>query len=290
MSAISVIVVTYRPGPELLSCLNSLEKFIDCEKEIIICDNSPEASYILANVESDFKNVKVIYIQNNPGFGTANNIGAANAVHKFLMFINPDAVLTSQVNNPSDLLTDGIGILSGYCLDEEYRYKQTVGHFPISPSLLILFSRRLNSTPPFDTGVFSHDFVEIDYAEGSLYLIRADIFKQVNGFDQDIFLYGEDYELSYRIHLAGYRNVIARDLTYQHVGGFNHSREPHIVNGLLHFAKKHLPFHKRLGVRSVLVARTVLLLIIHVVLGFANQRRRKRVRPLFLSLRRTLEA
>lgn len=290
MSAISVIVVTYRPGPELLSCLNSLEEFIQCEKEIIICDNSPEASELLAEIEASFDNVNVIYNRDNPGFGTANNIGAASAVHKNLMFINPDATLTSPVTDPSELLTDSIGIISGYCLDEKYQYKQTVGHFPVSPLLLVLFSRRLNSTPPFDNGVFKNDFIEIDYAEGSLYLIRADIFKEVNGFDQDIFLYGEDYELSYRIHLAGYSNIIARNLTYQHIGGFNHSREPYIINGLLYFAKKHLPFRKRLGVHVVLFARTVLLLIIHIILGVGSLERRRRVGPLLLSLRRTLEA
>jgi GT2 family glycosyltransferase len=290
VNSISVIIVTYRPGPELLDCLRSIEYFVRCNYEVIICDNSPGDNVVLAELKQEFDNVTVLHDRANPGFGTANNSGAARAKHPYLLFINPDAALVCPIEDPTTFFSSNTGIVAGYCLDQENRYKQTVGHFPSDPKLLVLFSRRLNRRPPLNDGNFKERFVEIDYAEGSLYLVRSDVFRQVAGFDEDIFLYGEDYELSYRVWCAGYVNIIARDLMYQHAGGFNHSREPHIVNGLMHFAKKHLNYRKRLGVRFVLFARTCLLLSLCTTLSMISVERRKRLRPLLLSLRRTLEA
>jgi len=42
---------------------------------------------------------------------------------------------------------------------------------------------------------------------GCAYVIRADIFLQVGGFDTEFFLYSDETDLSWRVWAAGYRVV-----------------------------------------------------------------------------------
>jgi len=289
MSGLSVVIVTYRPGREVLDCVRSLKQMVNCPHEIIIVDNSPELPEIIECISNEIKDIQVISNPSNPGFGTANNAGAALARYPHLLFLNPDTVLCSELDNIDQFFSHNTGIVSGYCIDAAGKYKRTAGIFPTDPKLLVLFSRRLDRRPPLDNGNFTLSEVEVDYAEGSFYLIRADVFRETGGFDEGIFLYGEDYEFSYRVHLAGYRNKIVRAIEYLHVGGFNDSREPHIVNGLLYFATKHLAPRRAAGVRGVLAMRFSVLLVASMTIGVFKYRYRKRVPSLAKCLARVLQ-
>lgn len=291
MNGLSIVIVLYRPGKEVLSCLRSISTKITCNHEVILVDNSPTREPVLDQIEKEFPNLQLISIPDNPGFGTANNIGARVARQPNLMFINPDTVLNSNIDNPEHFLADSVGISSGYCIDGNGNYKRTAGKFPIDPRMLFLFSRRLDNRPPLANGNFEHlHEIAVDYTEGSLYLIRSDVFWAAGGFDENIFLYGEDYELSYRVHKAGYRNVIHRDLRYMHIGGFNQSREPYIINGLIYFSEKHLSRIRALAIRVTLLLRTITLLLFHTCMSIVSINHRARVKPLVQSFRRCISS
>lgn len=78
------------------------------------------------------------------------------------------------------------------------------------------------------TGLASHDFRgapydtqlpalrDADYLDGGSMLVRADVLRQVGRFDQRLFMYAEDCDLSLRIHRAGLRTVAVRDARAWH--------------------------------------------------------------------------
>lgn len=288
MNGLSIIVVSYIPGGEIFECISSLKNLVTCPHEIIICDNSPERGSQIERLSIEFPDLIIIHNPDNPGFGTANNAGAKIAKYPYLLFINPDATLRSELKSPSDFFSVNTGIVSGYCLDSKGNYKLTAGIFPTNGRMLLFFSRRLDRRPPLNNGHFQKSEVNVDYAEGSFYLMRADVFTNLGGFDEKIFLYGEDYELSYRFFKKGYQNKINRQLQYIHDGGFNHGRESHIISGLLYFAKKHLSPKTALSVRAFLIFRTVILILVSCASGVFSARHRRRINPLLKSLRRAV--
>jgi N-acetylglucosaminyl-diphospho-decaprenol L-rhamnosyltransferase len=78
------------------------------------------------------------------------------------------------------------------------------------------------------TGVASHDYADAivseslpamrdaDYLDGGSMVIRADVLHAVGGFDERLFMYAEDCDLSLRIRQAGCRTVAVRDARAWH--------------------------------------------------------------------------
>lgn len=286
MSGISVVIVTYLPGNELVDCVRALDENIGCPKEIIISDNSPSTPEILDRISIDYDNILIISNSLNPGFAAGNNAGAAIAKYPILLFINPDTILKSRLDKPEDYLTQNTGIVSGYCVDQKGKYKRTAGRFPTNPLRLLVFSLRFDGRTPLKYGNFSTPKAYVDYTEGSLYLIKLETFIACRGFDENIFLYGEDYEFSYRIHISGLRNYISRDIVYMHIGGFSQGKEQLVVNGLLFFARKHLSIINFASIWTMLTLRCSILLCLYSFLALFAQSRRKRIPHIINSLRR----
>ena len=57
---------------------------------------------------------------------------------------------------------------------------------------------------------------DAQYLDGGSMLVRADAFCQCGGFDENLFMYFEDCDLSLRIQEAGYRTVAVRDARAWH--------------------------------------------------------------------------
>lgn len=269
-SGFSVIIVTYKPGSELIDCVKSVIEKVKCDYEIIISDNSCEYSQVLRDVELKFK-PKILFNSKNGGYGYAINMAANCAIFENLVIINPDAILTSDlsVNVFDELISPGI--LSANCLDGNNKYKKTVGIFPNNPKLLIKFKKRLRSDGGFGDGVFCEKFLKIDYSEGSFYIIKKSTFDAVCGFDENIFLYGEDYEFSYRVNLAGFNNYFLPGISYVHIGGYSDSREPYIVKGLVYFARKHCGKIDFFLIKVVLFFRYFVLFLINFTMAFKGR-------------------
>ena len=73
------------------------------------------------------------------------------------------------------------------------------------------------------TGMARHDYNGVinltglmpkrdaEYLDGGTMLLRAEVLRQVGGFDEEFFMYGEDCDISFRIRRAGYRTTAVRD-------------------------------------------------------------------------------
>src|SRR5580693_1341863 len=63
-----------------------------------------------------------------------------------------------------------------------------------------------------------HDAVrDVFLAPGGCTLVRADLFAELGGFDPDIFVMGEDLDLSWRAQIAGARVVVAPQARVRHL-------------------------------------------------------------------------
>ncbi len=78
-----------------------------------------------------------------------------------------------------------------------------------------------------------HDGVRDVFVLPSAYLlVRADLFRELGGFDTDIDFYGEDAELCWRIHHSGARVVVVPSARVRHIGRLR-ERRPDLRHGLL---------------------------------------------------------
>ena len=185
---ISAVVVTDNAANTLIKCLGSLINSQVQPHEIIIVDNaSTDGSASIANTlrpvfQKAGIRLVILSSSTNFGFGKAVNIGVKQSRGGHFLVINPDACLRF----------DALGYLTApFLLSGENRIAVTeASHHP--------FEHPKYYDP---CSLSPHWF------SGCCFLISKKAFHQIGGFDENIFLYGEDVDLSWRLRLAGYRIV-----------------------------------------------------------------------------------
>lgn len=92
-SSISLIVVNYNGGGFLRACVSSALHQAD---ELIVVDNA-STDDSLTQIEAAFpaeRKLRIIRNRENRGFAAANNAGVKASVGDYILFLNPDCVLT----------------------------------------------------------------------------------------------------------------------------------------------------------------------------------------------------
>lgn len=228
---LAVIIVTYNSEEVIGRCLESL-KHLQEKYTVFISDNNSSDS---TNIISESYGCVVSQNGKNLGYSKAINKAFNNYVtseYTHLLILNPDVFFNDKINvkvileNSCDKDVTSIEMKSSDGV-------RRVSTFKFPSIFNLYFNRhRLDTIEGTNTS-------EVEAVEGSFMLMKSELFRHINGFDNNIFLYGEDYEFCYRVKANG-GNVIYNPVNYYvHDGGFNPSRKPLVLNGLKYFFKKH---------------------------------------------------
>ncbi|NLF01782.1 MAG: glycosyltransferase family 2 protein [Anaerolineales bacterium] len=196
----SVIVVAYNSGACLRACVASIFR-TEPDVEIVVVDNASTDDAV-ARLAAEFPSVRTVQRRENGGFGAGNNTGAAAATGDFLAFINPDAVVTDGWLEAlvGPLATDAsLGLVTPKVLLCADPGRINVAGLNVHLSGIATCRGLQASRSAFD------QTEEVAAVSGSAFAVRREVFERVGGFDEDLFLYFEDVDLSARVWLAGYR-------------------------------------------------------------------------------------
>ena len=216
MLQVSIIIVNYKTPQLVIDCVNSIEKNSSgVDFEIIVVDNHSEDD----SVERLSKDNRIILIESsrNGGFGYGNNLGMKVARGKYFFLLNSDTLL---VNNAIKEFYDYAEshepktLYGCYLIGDDGTYR---GSFHYFPALTIgAFFRRLfrkqNYTPDYTDK-------EVECICGADMFIPRTAIEECGGFDEKIFLYGEEGELQLRIAKAGYKRMLLSSPKIIHLEG-----------------------------------------------------------------------
>ncbi|GHB16994.1 glycosyl transferase [Pseudovibrio japonicus] len=197
---IDIVLVSYNSQDVLAGALTGLPKWAN---KIVVDNASSDASTEIAKENG----AEVIILEKNLGFGTACNIGAHSGKSPFILFLNPDATIApAALKALLDRLEEfpQCGAISPRIDDpngEEYFHSQ--------PQLV---PSTISTKPPECAG-------PVAVLSGAVLLCRREAFEAVNGFDQEIFLFYEDDDLSLRIKQAGWTLMVDRSVRAIHLKG-----------------------------------------------------------------------
>ena len=208
---ISCILVNYNSKKYLENCIPALLMHISGDKEVVIVDNCSGED--LSEIEQLDDRVKVIYYDQNNGFGSGINRGAKEAQGDWLLFVNPDAQL---LGDPQPLLESAqadIGLI-GFSLVKEDSSVQAY-QFGAKPTPWTMITGSLKRQWPQEVP----ETVEPDWIGGGAMAVRRSIFEQLGGFDDRYFMYFEDIDLCLRVRDLGYRLLWTQQIQVRHVEG-----------------------------------------------------------------------
>lgn len=220
--SVTVIVVNWNRRDLLRACLASLARQSGLNQpfDVILVDNgSNDGSVEMAHTEfvgiAAFRLHTIINLENR-GFCTANNQGINKTTTEIVALLNNDAeaepgwlsALLSAFDNPS------IGMAASKILvwDDPSRIDKA-GHL-----IYLDGQNRGRGTGEIDNGQYDRT-EEVLWPDGCACAYRAEMLRQIGGFDEDFFAYADDAELGLRARISGWSCLYVPQAVVRHHRG-----------------------------------------------------------------------
>ena len=255
MHQLSIVIVNYNVKHFLEQVLYSVESASQCldVETWVVDNNSVDGS--MEMVESKFPWVKTIINKENLGFSKANNQAILKSKSRYVLLLNPDTVLQEDtlakcidyMDKNSDVGGLGVRMIDGKgCfLPESKRGLPTPkAAFYKMSGLAALFTKSREFGRYHMKYLSEWETNEVDVLAGAFMMLRNDVLAEIGLLDEQFFMYGEDIDLSYRITLAGYKNIYFPETTIIHYKGESTKKKSVnyvkvFYNAMVLFAQKH---------------------------------------------------
>jgi GT2 family glycosyltransferase len=282
---VTIQIVTYNSMRYLRSCLESIFESDYTDFQVLIIDNN-SGDGTVDFVRKNYPMVTVFQNKNNVGFARANNQGIRLLHSPYVLFCNPDIVLTKDwlsktMENVESDRYNGVASFGGkllkFKMDDGEVTQDSFTEIIDSCGLQINNCRRVveigagrNSTDfENESGVFGHS--------GALVLYRREALENmavpVGGstpeyFDEDFFSYKEDVDLAWRAKLLGWNSVFLPESVAYHVRSVSGSEKDSVRDIVTH-RKGQSPLNKYYSYRN------------HLLLLLKNEHRQNFIRDFF---------
>ncbi len=227
---ISIIIVHYKVKKLVFDCVWSILKVKSNVKyEIIVVDND-EKKEIYPELIKKFPLVVYIKSPGNIGYGAGMNLGAKYAKGKYLYILNSDTViLPGSLDNLVNFLDkhDDYAIAAPQLLDKKHHVYELQGVRRLTFLRAIFALTFINKFLPNNLIAKNYwmkkwdkkQIKNVDVVPGTAFVIKKDIYEKTGGFDENFFLYFEEFDLCNRVKDLGYKIGIIPSSKIIHLWG-----------------------------------------------------------------------
>jgi GT2 family glycosyltransferase/glycosyltransferase involved in cell wall biosynthesis len=204
---VSVVIVNYKGANDTITCLQGFAE-LDWPAdrlELVVVDNASgddSVERIRAAVPHAAVSVKVIANPVNTGFTGGCNTGVVHSTGQYVGFLNNDARPDPQwVRAAVEVLErDGsIGAVASKVLDWDGALIDYVDGSLTWYGMGYKREVERPDSPEYDRPK------DVLFGTGAAMFVRAELFRQVGGFDERFFMFYEDVDLGWRLNLLGHR-------------------------------------------------------------------------------------
>jgi GT2 family glycosyltransferase len=253
-NSVTASIVIYKNNQAILR--KAIECFLESttNSKLYLIDNSPNRVF-----PPYYENERIEYIFNNKnlGFGAGHNVALKTVIaqneSKYHLVLNPDVYFTKEVVTKMLAYMDGnleVGLAMPKVLYPDGRLQPAC---KLLPTPVTLFSRRFLGFIPgwinrvnelYEMHFSGYDkIMDVPFLSGCFMFLRVDALRKVGLFDEQIFLYTEDTDLTRRIHQY-YRTIY-----YPNVSIFHHHEKASYKNTItmLHHIRSAITYFNKWG-------------------------------------------
>lgn len=220
--AVSIIIPVYNQFAYTYACLKSIAKNSgDIAYEVIIADDC--STDLTIDIEKAVTGIRVIRNKKNLRFLLNCNHAAKKAKGKYILFLNNDTQVMADWLKPLVTLIeskDDIGMVGSKLIYPDGRL-QEAGGIVWKDASAWNYGHLDDPTKP------EYNYVkEADYISGAAIMIRADLWKQLDGFDERFApAYCEDSDLAFQVRKAGFRVMFQPKSVVIHFEGISNGTD-----------------------------------------------------------------
>lgn len=196
-SNIAIILVNWNGIADTMDCLYSLQKIEQQNFDCIVVDNASvinPASELL----NTFPDIILLRQEQNLGFAGGNNKGIEYALahnYEYILLLNNDTIVNPGFLNPLVDCLNNNPLLSAV---------QPLIYFDDQPNTIWsaggIWNKWLGDSFTIKHVNTKEPFINRDWLTGCAFFVRATTLKQLGGFNNKLFAYYEDVDLSFRIN------------------------------------------------------------------------------------------
>ena len=222
MKNIAVVILNWNGRQLLEQFLPSVIKYSQGATVYVADNASTDDSVSFAT--SVYPEVKIIKNKGNYGYAKGYNDALKEVEEDIYVLVNSDVEVTENWLAPALALFDKdaeTAIVQPKILDynkkDYFEYAGAAGGF-IDKYGYPFCRGRIFNTIEQDNGQYD-DETEIFWASGACFFIRKNIFRELNGFDEDFFAHQEEIDLCWRAFNMNYKVRFCAGSVIYHVGG-----------------------------------------------------------------------
>jgi GT2 family glycosyltransferase len=221
---IAIVILNWNGKKHLENYLPSVVSFsytVNCS--IVVADNG-STDRSIEFLRKKYPQIDLIELDKNYGFAGGYNKALEKVEADIFCLLNSDVRVTSGWLDPVISLFESdhsIAAIQPKILSDRdhsrFEHAGAAGGFIDKFGYPFCRGRILNVTET-DSGQYDHSS-DIFWASGACLFIRAELFRNNNGFDADYFAHMEEIDLCWRLKNQGYRIVYTPESTIYHWGG-----------------------------------------------------------------------
>jgi len=222
MNKIGIYVLNYNGIYWLKQNLNMLVSESAKANIVVIDNNSTDNS--IKYLSDNYPEIEIRKNNKNYGFSKGyNHVLLKEKKYEHFVLINNDVEVTKNWLEPmlEMIKNKNIGIVQPKILNKQQKnkfdYAGAAGGFLDILGLPFCRGRIINHIE-YDKGQYDYN-APITWASGCCFMIKAKLFQELNGFDEDLFMHQEEIDLCWRAHDRSSEVYYCYNSVVYHVGG-----------------------------------------------------------------------
>lgn len=204
---LSLIVVEYNSVDEVVQCINAIDSKLTMAHEIIVSSNSCYDTKKKEAIRNKYKQAVWIFNERNGGFAYAMNQGMKKAKGDFLVIMNSDCTLLTDLDKMMEFMIQHpmIGAAGPQLIDSHNNIQDTARPYVSVQRFILRQIRRVtgHKVSILENHMDYHRVQTVDWVIGAFIMVSRKAFELTGGLDEHFFMYAEDLDWCTRIRKAG---------------------------------------------------------------------------------------